>query len=227
MIYLANQHQPDHKTIIITESQKRKLLNEAADADFNTNNINGAFNQMKRYCDTHLGNRIGSGSSRLVYQIDDNRVLKLARNQKGIAQNDVESQMYHQNFDIFPKIFNKSPDGLWIDCEYVLPAKAADFQQCLGMKWKDVCEIINQIASQYSRYSYRNYSDENWKHLEELMYNNHFFYELNDYMSNEQIPPGDLLRLANWGMTMRDGQATMVILDSGFNEQVWKDYYRR
>lgn len=34
--------------------------------------------------------KLGSGSSRTVYPVDDEKVLKVARNDKGIAQNEVE-----------------------------------------------------------------------------------------------------------------------------------------
>lgn len=38
-----------------------------------------------KYCETHL-QRISSGSGRIVYKIDDEKVLKLAKNPKGVAQ---------------------------------------------------------------------------------------------------------------------------------------------
>ena len=34
--------------------------------------------------------KLGAGSSRIVYKIDDGTVLKLAKNQKGLAQNNLE-----------------------------------------------------------------------------------------------------------------------------------------
>lgn len=40
-----------------------------------------------------LGNPIGNGSSRMVFQISDERVLKVAKNAKGIAQNEAEGEL--------------------------------------------------------------------------------------------------------------------------------------
>ena len=48
-----------------------------------------SFNARINYCQENL-KRISSGSSRIVYMIDDEKVLKLAKNNKGIAQNEVE-----------------------------------------------------------------------------------------------------------------------------------------
>jgi mRNA-degrading endonuclease RelE of RelBE toxin-antitoxin system len=47
-----------------------------------------SFNARIKYCNQHL-TRISSGSSRVVYKIDDEKVLKLAKNKKGLAQNEV------------------------------------------------------------------------------------------------------------------------------------------
>ena len=48
-----------------------------------------SFNARIKYCEEHL-QRLGSGSSRIVYKIDDKKVLKLAKNKKGISQNGTE-----------------------------------------------------------------------------------------------------------------------------------------
>ena len=40
-----------------------------------------SFNQRKNYCEQNL-RRISSGSGRIVYQVDNEKVLKLAKNKK-------------------------------------------------------------------------------------------------------------------------------------------------
>ena len=53
--------------------------------------------------------RIGSGSGRIVYDIDGKKVLKLAKNPKGVAQNEMESNigryliLHLANNDISPE----------------------------------------------------------------------------------------------------------------------------
>ena len=54
-----------------------------------------SFNQRIQYCEKNL-TRISSGSSRIAYKIDDTKVLKLAKNKKGIAQNNVEIDYSHK-----------------------------------------------------------------------------------------------------------------------------------
>jgi len=35
----------------------------------------------------------------------------------------------------------------------------------------------------------------------------------------------DYISIENFGVVNRDGNPTIVILDSGFNENIWKRYY--
>ena len=73
----------------------------------------GTFKSLKshagrnRYAQEHL-QRLSSGSSRIVYKIDDEKVLKLAKNDKGIAQNEVEIEygQYPDIDDVVAKIFD-------------------------------------------------------------------------------------------------------------------------
>ena len=63
---------------------------------------------------------LGVGSSRAAYLINNQKVLKLAINGKGIAQNQVEfSNLIKNRSDIFPKAYDKAPDDSWIMVEHV------------------------------------------------------------------------------------------------------------
>ena len=79
------------KKIIINENQI-KQLKEAINYGFSFERLKqiSSFNGKMRFCKEFLGDSIGRGSSRLVFQIDDEWVLKLAMNSKGIAQNEEE-----------------------------------------------------------------------------------------------------------------------------------------
>lgn len=68
-----------------------------------------SFNQRIQYCEKYL-QRISSGSSRIVYKIDDQKVLKLAKNKKGLAQNETEIDYSSELGEIVAKIFEYHPD---------------------------------------------------------------------------------------------------------------------
>ena len=220
------------------ELVKESVISEAADANFSKDDIGGVFhrlgssgtessdifNGIKEYCIQHLGQPVGQGSSRIVFQIDDNRVLKLALNNKGVAQNKAEAHCYQQsdsNNDLFPRIFDMSPDGLWIDCEFVLPAEEQDFEECTDYDWQEVVELVDGM----SRYSYLH--DESYikKQIDYLKDHDPFIAELYQYVAVDNAPHGDVERLCNWGMTRRNGVTRMVVLDSGLTWKILEDFY--
>lgn len=57
-----------------------------------------SFAGIVAYCRKHL-TRIAEGSSRMVFKIDDEKVLKLAKNRKGLGQNKAEADMgYNEGY---------------------------------------------------------------------------------------------------------------------------------
>lgn len=224
--------------ILITESQYNRLL-EARKEGFRVDMLRQlpSFRAKIRYCNQWLGPYMGSGSSRLVYEIDDNVVLKLAKNNKGIAQNEkeysIKNDNYKSDFNIFPKVFNGSDEEnfQWILAESVVPAEADDFKKATGFPWKIVKQFIVTV---FNRYAYRmsrlegSLTDEQYEKIMEYdEENSYFFHELEDYLSNYQVSPvNDYFRIANWGLTLRGNQPYMVILDDGIDDEILDKYYR-
>ena len=86
------------KKIIVTEAQYMKIIDEMAyPVSFNMDEFKmlKTFAARIKYCQARL-QRISSGSSRIVYKIDNEKVLKLAKNRKGIAQNEAEGGDYYK-----------------------------------------------------------------------------------------------------------------------------------
>lgn len=215
-------------TIVITEKQE-KMLQEAADEHFSLEELSAiqSFRGRFNYCTEHLGKHIGKGSSRATFQIDDEKVLKLAWNEKGLAQNIEEERTY--NASIFPKVYDYDEDGKWIISEFVLPAKSQDFKHCFGMTFQQFVSFI--MASGKYRFGGRYWNampEDEWISYIE---NNEDLYEFDEYIgnygNNRFTPIGDMIRLCNYGLTQRNGEPTIVLLDSGLSEDVWDTYYSR
>ena len=222
--------------IIINESQLdviSKHINEAALPSFSLKELSTikTFKDKVRYCVANLGKPIGNGSSRQVFQIDDEKILKLAKNNKGLAQNQYEGQddYYKEDMLIFPKVYDKADDFSWIVSEYVLPAKNQDFIHCLGMSFDEFRSIVVALERQH-KYA-KSYGglvkpiskEELWNYCD----NNKFISELNDYIGSYDIGVGDLYCLSTYGLAVRNGKPFIVILDSGLSEYVYDMYYNR
>lgn len=215
------------RCIVLTEEQVRNILSEATDGMFSTDELDAirSFAGRVRYCKEHLGEPIGNGSSRMVFQIDDERCLKLAKNAKGVAQNRVESEWWKQSSDLFPKIFSfDSEDNMWIECEYVLPAKAADFKVCTGATFEEFQQFCYSTFALFSRTWHEGLP--RWRY-DELLENSEFFQELETYLTNTCEANGDITALRNWGLAKRYGEAYPVFLDHGLSEDVYTQYYQK
>ena len=216
----------------------RNLIHEAMEAGFSvqelnqalTNDLQGVKDRSEYqdkinhflkggydYCVKMLGDPIGNGSSRAVFQIDDTRVLKLTTNMKGIAQNKAEVMAYQQAADktFMPIIYNDSDmeNYFYVISEYVLPANVEDFKKVLGIPFDTLRDIIYNYDMEYAM--------EGYKHLPMVC-------ELLQYittMFKSGINIHDWVNLDNWGMTNRNGKTIMLTLDIGFTRDVAKNFY--
>ena len=123
-----------------------KKINEAVDKEFSYNELDNikSFRERFNYCTKHLGAGIGQGSSRIVFQIDDEKVLKLAKNTGGIYQNKWEWNFYKNlnDIEILPEVYTCSDNYTYIVTDYVLPVEEMDFKKILGVSWDDFLEDI-------------------------------------------------------------------------------------
>lgn len=218
--------------IYINESQLDKL-NEARMEGFRLDVLTNSetFEERIKYCTEMLGKPIGVGSSRIVFQIDDYSVLKLARNEKGIWQNYEEISLgTNTEFSCFPKILNGTDENncLWVISEYVLPIDKPDFIRLLLIPFIHIKKFI---------YAVKNYCNGKDGGKEEM---EHFYKR---YRKNENVinlfndiyklyakyrnDIWDLTRTFNWGICNRNGKATPVMLDIGFSIEVKNNLYKK
>lgn len=74
------------KTVLEMAGVEEPLEEMAYPTNFNFVELDSmrTFAERKRYCEERL-QQIGVGSSRIAYKVDNEKVLKLAKNKKGIA----------------------------------------------------------------------------------------------------------------------------------------------
>ena len=185
-----------------------------------------------KYCQEKL-KRISSGSSRIVYKIDDQKVLKLAKNKKGIAQNEAEAGDYYKNsIGCFAEIYDVDENYLWIEMQLARRVRVSDFKRLTGYDFDVMCQWIYNCRSRYSRNgSYDKRYDQifNSEQFEELLENYSIFADIQEYLCNYTLESvGDLTRLSSWGVVKDDnGEEKLVIIDSGLSDDVWQNYYCR
>jgi mRNA-degrading endonuclease RelE of RelBE toxin-antitoxin system len=219
--------------VIITESQLERIQKTDLEEDYPESwNIEEfkqlkSFNERIRYCNQHL-QRLSSGTSRVVYKIDDEKVLKLAKNKKGLSQNESEvdygTEIYLES--ITARIFEYDENYLWVEMELARKMTAGDFKRISGYDFKDYSAALNNLY--HGRTNYRKgYKMNVDPDLEQKMWDDEFVYDMFQYIGNYDVPVGDLLRLNSYGIVKRDGQDTIVLIDYGLTEDVFDTHYKR
>ena len=223
-----------YRTIIITEQQAERL-HEATDGHFSTDELNAIddFKGKVQYCIQHLGNYIAAGSSRAVFQIDDEKVLKLGYNEAGRAQNIEEMQWSNGQYSFLPQVYDSSNNGDWMISEFVLPAEGEDFayyfskhlpDECkrLISTWGEFTEFIHSIEATVKNRAWKFFSDAKLN----LLRSDPLLNEVADYIERTKMSTGDLTILRNWGLAKRNGDAMPVLLDAGWRNGMYNEFYR-
>jgi hypothetical protein len=188
-----------------------------------------SFNKRIRYCEERL-KRISSGSARIVYMIDDTKVLKIARNEKGLNQNDIEATYsnYHDIKDITAQVFAYDDNDLWVEMELARKVTPKIFQQVVGVSFDDYCDGLDKyfeaVNPQRAAKSWSRSSIPQEKY--DALWDNEFVYDIFTFMGGYDTPIGDLKRLNSYGLVKRNGVDTIVLIDYGITWDGLDAYYK-
>lgn len=196
-----------------------EILGEEYPESFSFSKLEGirSYAGKMRYAESHL-EKLASGSARVVYKVDETKVLKIAKNKKGLAQNSVEAQGYLQNYDIVAQVFETDNDDYWIEMEFARKATKNDFKRITGVSIEELSKylLLLRLARQGYRVS---------PQMQEKMDNSEFVQDLMHFVNDNDMQTGDMGRPSTWGKVIRDGEERIVLVDYGLTNSVYKDYY--
>lgn len=190
------------------------------------NNIKSYSGKLK-YANERL-QKIASGSSRVVYKVDDEKVLKIAKNPKGIAQNATESDYSIQRYySIVAKIFEMSDENFWVEMELAKKISPKRFQELTGTSLKEIDFVFRELRNANDPRFRRMANPENETKALEIVGNNEFLSELWDMIINYDMEyPSDFGRISSYGEVLREGDPTVVLVDFGLTKSTYEDYYK-
>jgi len=218
--------------ILINENHLKNLqkdLNELYPKTWDLNTFKNlkSFNTRIQYCNQHL-QRLSSGSSRIVYKIDDEKVLKLAKNKKGFTQNKQETLWGSDGFfgEILAKVFDHDENYSWIEMELAQKLTNKKFTQIVGYPIYDVEMYITKMYNKYKNKPIHRLIDID-PIMEENLNENEFIQLLIQYIMETNIIIGDIGRLSSYGVVNRNGSETIVLIDYGLTEKDYSNLYKR
>jgi hypothetical protein len=176
-----------------------------------------------QYAKQKLGH-LGTGSARVVFEINDTTVLKLARNTKGLAQNNLEADISNYGYDFVAKVFDAEPKDLWIEAEKARKMARKDFKNLTGFSFVD---FTNALHNEASKINFKKLSIPKPVSLEasQEIYDDDMFNDILSFIADYDIAPGDFYRISSWGVVERDGAEVPVLVDYGVNNTTLNDLY--
>ena len=168
----------------------------------------------KKYAEKNL-KHLSSGSSRIVYLTADKTILKLAKNDRGIAQNKVESNPKMKS-KYLNKILGYAPNHAWIQTTYLKKITEKQFRKMTGIDFDDFGESIRFGLKEVSGNKDREAPD----NFDEVA-DSDVYKELVEVGKKFKLMPGDIARISSWGT--RDGEP--VLIDAGLTKDVFEEFY--
>jgi hypothetical protein len=159
--------------------------------------------------------------------IDSEKVLKLAKNQKGLAQNEVEIQYGNEGYleDIVAKVYDYDENNLWLEMQLAKKLTKSIFKKITGFNFDDFAAAVYNYgidSGNAGRHAQKRNVD---KEVVEQMWENEFTYGIFDFIGNYGVPVGDLTRLNSYGVVSENGVERVVLIDYGLTHDVYKSFY--
>lgn len=199
----------------------KKLSEEAKiSIEKNSNTILQELSDIKEFSDRvkfakDKWKLLGEGSSRTVFEINQELVIKVAHNEKGLFQNKVEMDPKAQRNCTNPVVVADA-EGKWIIIKHTSPITKEKFKDIIGFGFD---QFMNALF-----YKFNNESDE-WsppKDYEEIERSD-FFKCLSLLVLECDLQIGDLDKPSSYGEL--DGK--VVLRDYGLNRKVYDKYYAK
>ena len=229
-VEMEDDRNEEEKNINEVRKFVRKTLNEnligedyPTQFDMNLFKSLKTFKERIEYCEANL-KKIGSGSSRIVYQVDNNKVLKLAKNKKGIAQNETEIDRGSGNYfsSILAQVFDSHPDGLWVEMEKAIPINKYEFRRLTEFKIEDVGAYLINFQDENNGKKTRFHQQ---KPLVDRLDNDEFIQQLREFVAGTDALAGDLGQASSYGVVRRNGSDELVLIDFGITTNIYQDFY--
>jgi len=197
-------------------AEKEKLPANSDDPDTILKNLSklDTFKARVEYAEKNL-KHMSSGSSRVIYELNKDTVLKLAKNERGIAQNKVEANPKMKSKYIVETL-KADRNGLWKTSPMCEKITEKEFEKMVGFNFKDFGEVLsyemNKDVDDGKKPKIKDY---------DKIAKSEIVKELKRLGKEFDLLSGDMIRISSWG---RKGNQ-IKILDTGLTEDIFNEFY--
>lgn len=172
------------------------------------------YNARKNYAERNL-KHLSSGSARIVYLTPSKTIIKMAKNDKGVAQNKAEANPAMTS-KYLNKIINCAKNYSWLETHYLDKITEKEFEKMTGLKFDDFGDAL--------RYGLKNVSSnkdtEKSENFDKVAKSD-IYKELHNIGEKFKLLPGDIARISSWGT--KDGRP--VLIDAGLTRDIYDEFY--
>lgn len=170
---------------------------------------------------------LGQGSSRIVFKIDNQKVIKVAKNSKGIGQNFLEAEIGQDNFfiEVVAKVYDYDLDFVWIISEYASKFSEAEFKKIEGYDFKTFGLYLT--SEKYGHNWEQQVTPEEHDAFIYPKSPNSFATNIKQLMRDYNMPVGDLVVKSSYGISTKNRECAVILIDYGIDEDVYKSYYSK
>jgi hypothetical protein len=189
---------------LASDSNKLKeILEKISSLDTFEDRINMAEKKLER---------LSSGSSRIVFLTPEKTVLKLAKNNKGIAQNKEELKIGGKSKYV-NKILSSDKNFLWLEVPFLDKINEKDFKEMTNFIFEDFGDSIKYQLSKSSKKKPKDFDS---------ICKDPLFKDLINLIKKFKLMPGDIVRISSWGV--KDN--CPILIDTGLTSKVYSEFYK-
>jgi hypothetical protein len=180
------------------------------------------YEARRAYCHAQGLKLLGEGTARTAFLLDSTSVLKLAINEAGRDQNEMEAKVKDCTSikTVFAKILKASPNYDWIVMELVKPLTSdAAFKQQTGLDIGELRSVLTYwYAENMQKARHRQFEPPDY----EQMLQNPFVKMLLQIIKECDMLPGDFAKTSSWGIA-KGGR--LVLIDYGLSKSIYMKHY--
>jgi hypothetical protein len=203
------------KNLLLTAEKFEKLTDSGGKIVKNNDEILKEISSLKDFDDRielaeENFDKLGEGSSRTIFQISDSLVLKIAHNEKGLAQNEAEMGLKSPCIN---NVLVADTEAKWIIVRFTETMSEEDFKDTIGVPFKTFMKAL------YFKHN-NEIHDDRPDDYDEIV-QNPFFKCISKTALEHDLQIGDVAKTSSWGLL--DGKP--VLRDFGLTKDVFIDYY--
>jgi hypothetical protein len=166
------------------------------------------------YAEKHL-DHLSSGSSRVIYTFNNKKeVLKLAKNDRGLAQNKAEAKIKSKFIN---KTTKSDPKGIWKISPYANKVSEKEFEKISKISFEDFGKAL-----EYGLQAISSDKEKKPKNFEKVSKTD-LYKEIVNVSKENKLLPGDLSRISSWG----EIDNKLILLDAGLTREIYDSFYEK